>query len=151
MFKTEFDFALPKGYLDGEGNLHRKGIMRMAKAIDEIVPMRDPRVKSNAAYATVLILARVVTSLGALDEVNPRVIEELYACDLNYLYDLYQEINGSPEAKAQANVDPTKAISDAQPDVQSEGAMAEDAMGTGAQVDGESVVPAETAEALQPA
>lgn len=140
MFKTEFDFTLPKGYLDGEGNLHRKGIMRMAKAIDEIVPMRDPRVKSNAAYATVLILARVVTSLGALDEVNPRVIEELYACDLNYLYDLYQEVNGSPEAKAQARVDPTKAV------VLSGEEGVED---VGAE--GESVMQAETAEALQPA
>ena len=138
MFKTEFDFTLPKGYLDGEGNLHRKGIMRMAKAIDEIVPMRDPRVKSNAAYATVLILARVVTSLGALDEVNPRVIEDMYACDLNYLYDLYQEINGSPEAQAGASIDPTKAV-----------AVAEDGMAESGVVEGEHAVQMETAETLQ--
>ena len=99
MFKTEFDFTLPKGYLDGEGNLHRQGTMRLAKAIDEIVPMRDPRVKANPAYATVLILSRVIVQLGALDEVSPRVVEDMYACDLNYLYDLYQQINGAVDAE----------------------------------------------------
>lgn len=93
MFQTEFEFTLPKGYLDGEGNLHRRGVMRLAKAIDEIVPLRDPRVQANPAYATVVILARVVTKLGALEVIGPDIIENLYAADLNYLYDLYQQIN----------------------------------------------------------
>lgn len=93
MFETEFNFTLPKGYADGEGNLHRKGTMRLAKAMDEIVPLRDPRVKDNPAYATVLILSRVLVRLGALDRVDPRIVENLYAADLNYLYDLYREIN----------------------------------------------------------
>lgn len=93
MFETEFNFTLPRGYFDGEGNLHRQGVMRLAKAMDEIVPMRDPRVRSNPAYATVLILSRVIVRLGVLDEVTPRVIEDLYAIDLNYLYDLYQAKN----------------------------------------------------------
>lgn len=93
MFETEFEFSLPKGYLDADGNLHRKGVMRLAKAIDEIVPLRDPRVKSNPAYSTVIILSRVITRLGALDEVTPLVIEGLFACDLNYLYQFYRRIN----------------------------------------------------------
>ncbi|MFP5270862.1 hypothetical protein [Coleofasciculus sp.] len=93
MIQTQFEFDLPKGYLDGEGNLHRKGVMRLARAIDEIVPMRDPRVKSNPAYATVIILSRVILRLGALDEVTPTVIENLFACDLNYLQQFYRQIN----------------------------------------------------------
>lgn len=93
MFQTEFEFVLPKGYLDGEGNLHRKGVMRLAKAMDEIAPLKDPRVKSNPAYATIIILARVISRLGSLEDINPRIIENLYAIDLNYLYDLYREIN----------------------------------------------------------
>ena len=93
MFQTEFEFNLPKGYLDGEGNLHRKGVMRLAKAIDEIVPLRDPRVKANPAYATIVILARVITKLGALEDISPAVIENLYATDLNYLYQFYRQIN----------------------------------------------------------
>jgi hypothetical protein len=93
MFQTEFEFTLPKGFLDTDGNLHRKGVMRLAKAIDEILPLRDPRVKSNPAYSTVIILSRVITKLGALNEVTPVVIEELFACDLNYLYQFYRRIN----------------------------------------------------------
>jgi hypothetical protein len=93
MLQTEFEFTLPKGYLDSEGNMHRKGLMRLAKAMDEITPMKDPRVKSNPAYATVIILARVITRLGALDEVTPSVIEDLFAADLNYLHKFYREIN----------------------------------------------------------
>ncbi len=91
--ETEFEFELPKGYLDGEGNLHRKGMMRLSRAIDEIVPLRDPRVKSNPAYATVIILARVITRLGALEEVSPTIVEEIFACDLNYLQNFYRQIN----------------------------------------------------------
>jgi hypothetical protein len=93
MFQREFEFTLPKGYLDGEGNLHRHGVMRLSKAIDEIAPLRDPRVRSNPAYATVIILSRVITYLGALEEVSPTVIEDLYACDLNFLHQFYRQIN----------------------------------------------------------
>lgn len=93
MFQTEFEFTLPKGYLDSEGNLHRKGMMRLATAMDEIAPMRDPRVKSNPAYATVIILSRVIVCLGALSEVSPTTIEDLFAQDLNYLQTLYRQIN----------------------------------------------------------
>ncbi len=93
MLQTEFEFTLPKGYLDTEGNLHRKGVMRLARAMDEIVPMRDPRVKSNPAYATVLILSRVIVRLGALEEVTPVIVEDFFACDISYLQKFYRQIN----------------------------------------------------------
>ena len=99
MFQTEFEFSLPKGYLDRDGNLHRKGIMRLARAIDEISPMRDPRVKSNPAYSTVLILSRVIVRLGALEEITPGVVENFYAGDLNYLQKFYRRINDLEEEK----------------------------------------------------
>ncbi len=109
MFQTEFEFTLPKGYLDTDGNLHRKGVMRLAKAIDEIVPLRDPRVKSNPAYATVIILSRVITRLGALEEVTPAIIEDLYACDLNYLHKFYRQINELEDenVKSKESVNPS--------------------------------------------
>jgi hypothetical protein len=93
MIQTEFEFTLPKGYVDGDGNLHRKGVMRLSRAIDEIVPMRDPRVRSNPAYATVIILARVITKLGGLEEISSTVIENLFASDLSYLQKFYRQIN----------------------------------------------------------
>lgn len=93
MFETEFEFTLPKGYLDPDGILHRQGVMRLATAMDEIVPLRDPRVKSNPAYATIIILSRVINKLGTLEQIPPNVIEQLYACDLNYLQTFYRQVN----------------------------------------------------------
>jgi hypothetical protein len=93
MIQTEFEFTLPKGYVDDDGNLHRKGLMRLSRAIDEITPMRDPRVRSNPAYATVIILARVITKLGGLEEISSTVIENLFASDLSYLQKFYRQIN----------------------------------------------------------
>jgi len=94
MIQTEFEFILPKGYLDGEGNLHRHGVMRLSRAMDEIVPLKDPRVKTNPAYATVIILARVIIRLGALETVTPAIVEQFFAEDLNYLQQFYRHING---------------------------------------------------------
>lgn len=102
MFPTEFEFTLPKGYLDSEGNLHRKGVMRLSTAIDEIAPLRDPRVKANEAYATIIILARVITRLGALSEVTPAIVENFFSQDLNYLQDFYRQINGLEGATSQS-------------------------------------------------
>ncbi|MBP0018133.1 MAG: hypothetical protein J7647_11370 [Cyanobacteria bacterium SBLK] len=93
MIQTEFEFSLPKGYIDGDGNIHRTGIMRLARAIDEIVPMRDPRVKTNPAYATAIILSRTIVRLGALDSISPAIIEGLFVADLNYLQKFYRKIN----------------------------------------------------------
>lgn len=104
MLQTEFEFTLPKGYLDSDGNLHRKGVMRLSRAMDEIVPLRDPRVKSNPAYATVIILSRVITQLGALEEINPTVVEGMFACDLNYLQQFYRQINELENA-AELNIE----------------------------------------------
>lgn len=93
MFQTEFEFSLPCGYLDEGGTLHRDGIMRRATAADEILPLKDPRVIKNPAYLVVILLSRVVTRLGNLAQINPHVIENLYATDLAYLQNLYNEIN----------------------------------------------------------
>lgn len=94
MFITEHEFELPKGYLDAEGTLHRQGVMRLATAADEILPMKDPRVQSLPAYLLIILLARVVVKLGKLPAINPKIIEGLFSEDLAYLQDLYNRING---------------------------------------------------------
>jgi hypothetical protein len=91
--QTEVPFTLPKGYM-ADGVLHRHGVMRLATAADEILPLKDPRVHQNPAYLTVILLSRVVTKLGSLADVHPGVIEGLYASDLTYLQALYQDLNG---------------------------------------------------------
>lgn len=93
MLQTEFPFTLPHGYIDAEGNLHREGVMRMATANDEITPLKDRRVQNNPGYLVIILLSRVITTLGDLDNINPKVIEGLFAGDLAYLQDMYQRIN----------------------------------------------------------
>jgi len=93
MLQTEFSFTLPMGYVDAEGNLHKEGVMRLATAFDEIAPLKDPRVHNNAAYLLIILLSRVITRLGGLERINPKMIEGLYAADLAYLQDLYRRIN----------------------------------------------------------
>lgn len=92
-FQTEIEFRLPRGYMDEDGTLHHEGVMRLATAADEILPLKDPRVQSNPAYLTVIVLSRVVTKLGSLADVNTRIIENLYASDVSYLQSLYQKLN----------------------------------------------------------
>lgn len=98
--QTEFAFELPRGYVDDAGRLHREGVMRLATARDEIMPLRDPRVRDNEAYLTVLLLARVVTELGSLPDVTPAVIEGLFASDLAFLQDLYGRVNQEGHTRA---------------------------------------------------
>lgn len=98
-FQTEVEFELPKGYVDEDGSLHRRGTMRLATAADEILPLRDPRVQQNEAYLTVIVLARVITRLGTLGEIHTGVIEKLFASDLAYLQRLYEKFNASDDTE----------------------------------------------------
>ena len=94
MIQTEYPFTLPVGYLDAdEGSLHREGTMRLSTAADEILPLKDARVQSNQAYLIVILLSRVITQLGSIAHINPKVIEGLYAADLAYLQNMYNRIN----------------------------------------------------------
>jgi len=91
--QTEFEFTLPRGYIDKDGNLHRSGVMRLATAMDEIMPLHDRRVKENQAYLVIVLLTRVITKLGTLPVIDTGVIENLFAADLAYLQTLYRRIN----------------------------------------------------------
>jgi hypothetical protein len=91
--QTEFSFELPRGYVDPTGRVHRTGTMRLATARDELIPLRDDRVRDNQAYLTVVLLARVVTSLGDHTDIHSGIIEDLFASDLAFLQDMYRRIN----------------------------------------------------------
>jgi hypothetical protein len=92
-FKTEYEFVLPRGYVDGDGNLHKDGVMRLANAKDEIIPLNDMRVQRNRAYLIIVLLSRVITRLGSNTEVNTGMIENLFAGDLRFLEEMYNRIN----------------------------------------------------------
>jgi hypothetical protein len=97
--KTSYEFTLPRGYVDDNGQLHRTGTMRLATARDELAPLRDPMVTGpDDPRLTVLVLARVVEKLGDLEMVSSHEIEGLFAVDLAFLQDFYGVINfGSQE------------------------------------------------------
>lgn len=115
-FQTEFEFVLPKGYIDPQGNIHKDGIMRLATAADEIHPLKDPRVQSNPAYLAVILFSRVVTRLGAINEINPKVIENLFASDLAYLQEFYNRINRSGVATYKVNCPYCEKIFEVEPE-----------------------------------
>jgi hypothetical protein len=98
---TEFAFTLPRGLVAADGTVHREGRMRLATALDEIEPIKDPRVRANPGYLVVILLARVITQLGSLDYVNTNVVENLYAADLAHLQELYQRINLTGDSRFQ--------------------------------------------------
>src|SRR6516225_3689111 len=102
MFQTEYEFTLPMGYVDSDGNLHREGVMRLATAADEILPLKDPRVQKNAAYLVVILMSRVITRLGGVQAITPSTIEGLFAADLAYLQQLYNRVNRLEEDGAMA-------------------------------------------------
>jgi len=93
VLRTEFPFELPYGYVDGDGAVHKAGVMRLATARDEILPLRDPRVRDNEAYLTVVLLSRVITGIDGVERVTPQLVENLFAADLAHLQDLYNSVN----------------------------------------------------------
>jgi hypothetical protein len=98
--RTEFTFLLPRGYVDGSGTVHREGVMRLATARDELIPLRDDRVRENPAYLTVVLLARVVMRIGTVEDVHAGTIENLFAADLAFLQDLYRRVNTEGHTRA---------------------------------------------------
>lgn len=98
--RTEFPFTLPRGYVDAAGTVHRDGVMRLATARDELIPLRDDRVRENPAYLTVVLLGRVITRLGGIDDVHAGIVENLFASDVAFLQDLYGRVNAEGHARA---------------------------------------------------
>ncbi|WP_371576781.1 hypothetical protein [Streptomyces sp. NBC_01314] len=98
--RTEFPFELPRGYVDEAGNVHREGVMRLATARDELIPLRDVRVQENPAYLSVVLLGRVITRLGNLAMVHDGIVENMFASDLAFLQDFYRQVNAEGHTRA---------------------------------------------------
>ncbi|MBO0351526.1 hypothetical protein J0895_21070 [Phormidium pseudopriestleyi FRX01] len=92
---TEFTFTLTVGMVDGEGSLHRQGVMRKATGYDEIWVSKDPRTQENPAYGIIFLLSRVITHLGNFSSVTPQLLEQLFLTDFIFLREFYTQINQS--------------------------------------------------------
>lgn len=97
---SEFDFELPRGYVDRDGTVHKRGAIRIATARDELLPLHDDRVRENPAYLTVVLLARVITRLGTLTDIHAGIVESMFASDVAFLQDLYRSINQEGHTRA---------------------------------------------------
>ncbi|GAB1336799.1 hypothetical protein ACE1SV_33890 [Streptomyces sp. E-15] len=98
--RTEFEFELPRGYVDEAGTVHRQGTMRLATARDELRPQIDLRVKENPAYLSVVLLSQVITRLGNITDVHAGVVERMYATDVAFLQDFYRRVNSEGHTRA---------------------------------------------------
>ncbi|WP_254666540.1 hypothetical protein [Humibacillus sp. DSM 29435] len=100
VLRTEFQFELPRGYVDGDGVVHRSGTMRLATARDELLPLYDARVMENPAFTTVVLLARVILALGTVPAITSNVIENMFASDVAFLQDFYRRVNTEGHTRA---------------------------------------------------
>ncbi|MFE7276311.1 hypothetical protein [Streptomyces sp. NPDC057623] len=98
--RTEFEFELPRGYVDEAGTVHRHGAMRLATARDELRPQIDLRVKENPAYLSVVLLSQVITRIGTVTDVHAGVVERMYATDVAFLQDFYRRVNSEGHTRA---------------------------------------------------
>lgn len=90
---TEFPFTLPKGLIDPQGQVHRRGSMRLATAKDELLVQSVPSIESNPAYKSLLMLSQVISRLGNLSLVSPDMLEQLTLRDIAYLREFYNRVN----------------------------------------------------------
>ena len=93
MIQTEYEFSLPCGFVDETGTLHRDGVMRLSTALDELEGLKDPRVKANESYLSVVLLSRVIVRLGRVMKPGPELIERLFSADFTYLQELFVRLN----------------------------------------------------------
>ena len=94
----EFSFTLPRGLIDDQNRVHRKGLMRLATAKDELCVQREPSVQSNPAYGFLIMLSRVISRLGNLTSVSPTLLERLTVRDIAYLREFYNRVNQQGDA-----------------------------------------------------
>jgi hypothetical protein len=98
IFNTEFEFTLPRGLIDAQGVIHKRGTMRLATAKDEIYVQKDRRTQANSDYGVLVLLARVITRLDNLPSITPELLENLFSLDLAYLREFFNRINQQEDA-----------------------------------------------------
>ena len=92
--RTEFRFTLPKGTgIKTENGRKVTGIMRLVKVSDIVGIERDSTVQKNSVAFYIVLLAKVITSLGAERNINRNTIEKMHPVDFAFLVDFMHEIN----------------------------------------------------------
>ncbi len=88
-----FNFTLPKGLIDANGQLQQQGIMRRVTGNDELLIQSDRRLQENPNYGTLILLSQVITQLGSWKTIAPSDLESLFLVDLTELQTLFNHLN----------------------------------------------------------
>jgi hypothetical protein len=91
MMTEEFDFKLPKGLIDANGELHAQGKMRLLTAKDEMI-VQDLSNRDLNLDIVFLLLAQAITKLGNLQQATAQQLEQLFLPDFVYLQDLFSQL-----------------------------------------------------------
>ena len=96
--KTEYEFELPKGYVDEKGQVHREVTIREITGADQEA-MLNPQLRNNPAKMLTALMARVITRLGSLEgrQIDTRVTAAMFKSDRDFLILKLKEIDSGPE------------------------------------------------------
>jgi len=88
MIVEEFDFKLPKGLIDANGEVHTRGKMRLLTAKDEMI-VQDLSRRNPDTDLVFLLLVQAIAKLGTLSTVTTQQLEQLFLPDFLYLQNLF--------------------------------------------------------------
>lgn len=90
---TEFPFTLPRGLIDAQRQVHRRGSVRLATVKDELLVQSLPSVGNNPAHKSLLMLSQVISRLRGLSLVSLDILEQLTLRDIIYLREFSNRVN----------------------------------------------------------
>lgn len=93
----EYSFILPLGIENEDGELFKKGKMRLATALDEIEIQGGEKNHIDPRYRDLEMLSKTIVSIEGIGKVTATQLEDLYEVDFIYLQMFFNELNGDSD------------------------------------------------------
>ena len=97
--RREFEFELPIGYEDADGQVHRTAMLRKMTGRDEAV-MADKRSRANGARMITELLAGCLVRLGSIEKPGAKVTQQMFSADRHFLLVKLREVTFGEEMQA---------------------------------------------------
>jgi hypothetical protein len=91
MLNQEFDFKLPIGLTDSNGELQNQGKIKLMTAKDELI-VQNLASRDRQIDIVFWLLAQAIAKLGNINQVIPSQLEQLFLADFEYLQNLFAQI-----------------------------------------------------------
>ena len=95
----EFEFELPIGFVDDDGQLHRTAVLRKMTGRDESL-MVDKKNKNNAARLVSELLGNCLLRIGTVEKPGTKIAQGLFSADRHFLLVKLREITFGAEMQA---------------------------------------------------